>query len=550
MVTKRESMLRGTLVITMATLVARLMGAIYKPIVTRMFGWYDGAGGVVGIGMAWVPVTAYQIVLAFASVGFTVAISKLVAERLSLGDEPGARKVFGISIWVMGALGLLGALVFYFQADWLEQAFKTEGTRYGYMAIAPALLLVSLMSAFRGLFQGFQAMTPSAVSQLLEAFTRIVTGLVLVYLLVPHSVPLAAGGFNLGDAAGGLVGLMYLVYLYRKNRQTMWQEGIAAAASAYGHDRRRQPAARQTTRQIVKAILRIGLPLALIGAAQPIMSQADIVTLGFSYPDDELVMGVYGQLTNGLMVIMLPTVFTLGLYTSLVPTISEAMAVGRQEQARSQTALAYRMTMLVAFPAAAGLVALGIPIYHLIYGSAAPGGELLVILGLGTLPTMLQQTSSGILQGMGRIAPPVVNLLAGTAIKLALNLVLVPLIGPSGAAWATVIGFTVAAGLNLLSVYKHMGAGMDWVGGVLKPGLAAGLMGLAVWAVDLLVRPWFGPGWGKNALLTLLLIGLGGVAYLGALVLVRGVPRADLERIPRVGRKLADLLARLRLLPR
>lgn len=545
MATKRDSVVRGTLVITVATLVARIMGAIYKPIVIRMFAPFDPSGGNAGIGMAWAAVQAYQIVLAFTAVGFNVAISKLVAERLSLGDEAGAKKVFRTSMWLMGTIGLLGALFFWFGAGWLEAVTKTPGTAAGYMGMAPALVLVSLMAAYRGVFQGFQSMTPNAYSQLLEALFRIITGLVLVHLLVSRSVPLAAGGFNFGDAVGGAVGLAYLWWLYQKNKATMWREGVAAATLG----RNVAPALSdfgQTTGQVIRAILRIGLPIALIGAAQPIMGEADLFTLGHSLVGTTMdVNDIFGQLTNALTIVLLPATFTLALYTSLVPAIAESTVVGRKDQAQSLTRMAYRLTTLVGWPAMVGLFVLGVPIYNLIYN--AEGGWLLSVLAVGTLVVMLQQTSSGILQGMGRIMPPVINLLTGTAIKLLGNLVLVPLLGPAGAAWSTVIGFTVSAAMNLISVYRYMGAGLDFKGSVVKPGLAALIMGLVVWGLDTLIGP-LGTTLGSRAIVMLFLIAAGAGAYGVALLLVRGIPREDLERVPRIGRRLSSLLTRYRLL--
>ncbi|HYG59226.1 MAG TPA: hypothetical protein VD902_14285, partial [Symbiobacteriaceae bacterium] len=86
---KTESFIRGALLLTLAALVSRLLGAFYKPVIAHIFAPFDGKAGAVGIGLTQVPLTTYQVILSFTSVGLNVGISRLVAERMALGDPRG-----------------------------------------------------------------------------------------------------------------------------------------------------------------------------------------------------------------------------------------------------------------------------------------------------------------------------------------------------------------------------------------------------------------------------------------------------------------------------
>jgi len=154
---------------------------------------------------------------------------------------------------------------------------------------------------------------------------------------------------------------------------------------------------------------------------------------------------------------------------------------------------------------------------------------------------MLQQTSSGILQGAGNIASPTRNLLAGLAVKVVLTywLTATPL-GARGAALATALGFAVAAGLNLLASRRQMGPLMDWTGMWLKPGAAAGVMALGAWWLLPLLEGLLG----SVRLAVLADIALAAGIYAAVLLLIGGVQARDLLLIPRIGRPLADWLRR------
>ena len=537
---KTESFLRGAMMLSLAALVSRLLGAFYKPIIARIFAPFDGKMGAVGIGLTQVPLTTYQVILSFTSVGLNIGISRLVAERMALGDSRGARRVFRVSLTLMATLGLIASLVMWFGAPWIAGWVSPDlaETVPGFRATAPALFLTSVMAAYRGLFQGFQQMTPNATSQMIEQVVRVGSGMILTYVFVQQSVAQGAAGFNFGDVLGALAGLLYLLALSYRAGDTLWE---LPPDEAVDGPRKRHP--QESPGRLVRRILAVAAPVAVAGAVVPLMMQADVFfvfrALAEAGVGKEDAQAQYGLLTNAFMIAYLPTVFTSAIYTSLLPAVTRAVTLGQMTEARRKASQAYRVTMLLAVPAQIGLYVLATGIYALLFGDTS-GGQVMAAISWAVVPIMLQQTTSGVLQGAGRIVLPVRNFVIGAVIKALLTAWLTIHYGISGAAWSSAIGFLVAALLNVVYVEKLLGRTLKTRSMVIKPLLAA----LAMAGVIYLARFGLGGLLGTGHLATLVLVAVGGAVYAVVLMLVGGVRLEELEAVPKVGRPLAALLGR------
>jgi stage V sporulation protein B len=534
--------MRGALMLSVAALVSRLLGAFYKPAIARIFAPFDGRNGAVGIGLTQVPLTVYQVVLSFTSVGLNVGISRLVAERMAVHDVRGARRVFRFSLLLMAVIGFIGSVALWFGAPVLAALISENAaeTIPGFKAMAPAIFLTSVLAAYRGLFQGLQSMTPNALSQIVEQIVRVGAGLILTAWMVQRSVALGAAGFNFGDVIGAGIALLYLLFLARGRRGSLW---LSETASTLEAPQVRPAWANETPWQLTKRIFSVAGPITIVGAVVPLMMLADTFfvfrALGAKGVGKDDIQAAYGWLTNVFMIVNLPGVFTQAIYTSILPAITTAITLREFAVAKERAAQAYRMTFLLALPAQAGLWALAAGIYSLLYGDLA-GAHLLQTISWATLPIMLQQTTSGILQGMGQIGLPVRNFIMGAVLKVILTALLTRYYGVEGAAWATVAGFAVAAILNLYHVDRHLGRTFRLGAMLLRPGLAAVLMAATIVGLQLWLP--------HRTLFTLLLVAVGGAVYGLALLVTGGLRRKDLEAIPKVGRPLAALLGRTKLL--
>lgn len=566
---RRESFVRGAMIVTLAGLVSRLLGAFYKPIVTRLFSPFDGRQGDLGVGLIQSVYPVYGIVLAVSAYGINVAISRLVAERVATGREEEVPRVFRISLALMAGLGLVLSIAMYLAAPALARAVGAPEATMGFMAIAPAILFVSVMAAFRGLFQGLQVMTPYALSQVYEQIVRILTGILLIYLLTQskETVHLGAAGYNFGAVTGALIGLAYLAWVYLRQRGNLLHGGIRAAAAAevspvtaapgnFGGPQATVGAGVpvdavgvKSTWGIVRSILRLSVPISVIAAVQQLVQFADSLLVinrltGFGVAADTA-KAFLGQIGNSYAITYLPPILTNALYVSLVPAITESLARGNRDQARARSTVALRLTMLFGLPATAGIWLFAHEIYMLFGGG---GGPVLRSLSLLTLFMMLQQTTSGILQGSGDIATPVRNFLTGLMVKVALNYwwIGLPALGIHGAAYASVTAFAVAAALNMWAVWRKLGVGMDLVGMWLKPLAASAGMVAVGWLVDTQLTALIG----RPFVSALMAMAVAAAAYFGLMLAIGGFQAADIEVFPRIGPRMVALLRRLRLLRR
>lgn len=535
---KPEGFIRGAAIMTVAGLVSRALGAFYRPIVTRLFAQYDGHHGEFGIGLTNVPASIYLVILSITSIGINIAISRLIAERVSLNDYGGALRVFRVSIWLMAGLGLVLSVGFFLAGSWLANLAGYPEATPGFYAIAPAILIVSVMCTFRGFFQGLQQMAPTGISQVLEQLTRIGTGIVLVAALAPMAVNLGAAGFNFGAVTSALVSLIYLLYRFFRGP---YQELVRLAAASPA------PAADEAPWSIVKKLLVLAGPISLLGSMINLVLLTDAmlvkVRLEQTGITGDAAVALFGQLTNAISFVNLPMILASAFFVTLVPAVTEAVTTGRLEQARHRATTAFRLTAMVGIPASVGLFVAAPHIYGLLFPSEL-GGSVLRAVAWATLFLMVLQTAAGVLQGMGKVLLPARNFLLGLGIKAVLTYwwTALPQFGVQGAAYATVVGFAVAALLNLWAVSQHLGVRYSVAEMVWQPALASLLMAAAIWwtapkAVALIGHVKLGN------LLTLL---VGGAVYAVALPLLGGVRMGDLERLGRPGQRLAAWVRRVR----
>ncbi|MGB9791464.1 MAG: oligosaccharide flippase family protein, partial [Thermacetogeniaceae bacterium] len=203
-----ESFLGGAFVLTLAGIIVKALGAFYRIPFTRIV-------GSEGIGLYQMAYPVYTTLLALSTTGIPVAVSLLVAERGACGDRAGARQVFRLSFALLFFLGLLLSLLLFWAAPGIAGGVLGDPrASYPLMAIAPAVFIFSLVSAFRGYFQGWRLMWPTAVSEVIDQVVRVATVLWAAVSLVGRGVELAAAGAAFGAVTGGCASLLVLLILF------------------------------------------------------------------------------------------------------------------------------------------------------------------------------------------------------------------------------------------------------------------------------------------------------------------------------------------------
>ena len=510
--------LKGTLILTIAGFVVKAIGSINWILLSRILGGE-------GIGIYQMAFPIYLLLLQVSSAGVPIAISILTAERLALNDYTGAKRVFNISFTMLTITGLIASLAMFFGADWLISSGIIQESRayYSLIALAPAIFFVTWISCFRGYIQGYEMMTPTAMSQIVEQILRVVVMLGAAAILLPYGLPEAAGGASLGAGIGAFGAFLVLLYYYYK-----LPKAPTTGESFKGE--------RESSKEVLTRLIWLALPISLASIMLPLTANLDLIIVprrllvaGFSLNE---ATELFGYLTGmAVPLINLATIITAALATSIVPSISHAFAKHDHEGIYDRTAGAMRLSFMGTVPFTVMLYVLAAPTVTLIYN--APKAEMATqIVAFAIFFLGIHQVTTGILQGLGKPRIPVVNMAIAIIIKVILNwnLTAIPELGIGGAAWATVADIGFAALLNLIYIKKYTGYFLDF--SILwKNVVSAGIMGVLIYmsyqALSTTLPMW------ANFLLT----GIEGlVLYVIIMVLLKGLDKNDGASMPLVGR--------------
>lgn len=529
----KKTFLKGAVIMGAAGIIIKFMGAVFRIPLGNIIGdtglaYYQGAYPI------------YVFLLTLSTAGIPTAISKLISERNAVGENAEAHRIFKTSFVLMFVIGLVTSAVLFFGAEAICTAMKNPGAYYPMKAIAPALLFVPMMAAFRGYFQGLQNMAPTATSQIVEQFFRVAFGLALAIVLLPLGLEYAAAGASSGAAFGGFFGTIAIVLIYFRKKTEIFRDIKKGVVKA-----------KESTAVIVKRILVIAVPVTIGASIMSIMNLIDSALVmrrlqnaaGFS---PEVAEKLYGQLSGmAASIINFPQVLSMGIAVSLVPVISAAFRRRDMDFVHKNVELGLRTSILMGLPCALGIVILAEPIMLLLYpmqkASAVSGAACLLIMGIGVIFLSTVQTLTGMLQGIGKVSIPVRNLAIGALVKIACTyfLVAIPEINVKGAAFGTVCAYAIAAGLDFIAVKKYtrtkFNVGLTFV----KPIAASLVMAAAVFVSYKGLTLITG-----NSIATLAAVLVGVVVYGVIIVAIKGITQEEVKLLPK-GQKLAKIIAKI-----
>lgn len=509
----QKSVVRGMTVLGLAGFICKVVGALYR----IPLAWIIGESG---IGMYQLVFPTYNLLLTVSASGIPVAISRMVSYSLAKDDPRTAKRVLRIALVLLAILGSLGMLLMILFSYQLAGRIGDPLTQMGFVAIAPALLMVCVMSAFRGFLQGQQNMVPTAVSQLIEQVGKVVIILPMAYVGMRVSVSHAAAMVLWGNTLAEGVALLYMLIIYSKGRRE------------YSARRQAEELSLPPTKALVQRLLSLSIPITLGGCIIPLASFVDsgmllnrLMDAGFALEEGRALYGRYSGYVISL--INVPTALAIAIAMSLVPAISGAMARGNGKQVRRQSALGIRFAFLVGLPASVGMSMLSEPILAMLYRfpssqALRTTAELLSISSFTIVLFTVVQATSGILQGLRKQRIPMYTLLAGVAVKVGLNYVLVgiPQVNIYGAPIASLACYTISMIPNLFYSCHYTGMKFDFMGALVKPGLATVGMAGILWVGRRVLH--------GSGLSTCLLIILAVASYVGFAFFTGALTREDL----------------------
>ena len=526
---KKQNFMHGAAILTIGVMIMKVLGAIYKVPLANILGDY-------GYGLFLATYNVYNIFFTLSTAGLPVALSRLIAEADANGLEVRKEKTFRTAIGTFAVIGILFSSIMFFGNGWLAESYlRKPDAALSVRAMAPAIFLVCLVSAYRGYCQGNGNMIPTTVDEVLEVLFKVISGLIIAGLLVKagYDLPVASAGAILGVSIGSVVSLGYML----------------------SYKKRHYPAVRdrngktESTGQIIMDILRIGIPISLGASIMAILSSLDpgicesrLAAAGFSKYDAGVLYGVYAKVQT---LFNLPAAFMTPLTIAIVPAVAGAMAIGKKAEAEKTSEDAMRIASVISMPMGVGLSVLSYPIVNVLYpNSNAAGPGLLSIMGIASFFICLVLMENAILQASGKEKLPMVALISGSLLKILINWIIIPIptVNIYGAPIGTLFGYCCMAVLDYIFIRKALGENPH-LGKVLgRPLFCSVLMGASAFGVYSLCSRLIGTAGTLKMFVSMALAVVAGVIiYAVAVIRSRAITNEDMKLIPG-GEKLGRLL--------
>lgn len=523
----KTGFLRGAMILTIAGILVKIIGAVNKIFISRILGGE-------GMGLYQMAYSIFNIMASLATIGIPVALSIIIAEYLAHDNYRGVQKIYRIALGIVLVLSVTMAIGVYGSAMHLHQigiVFDIRAVK-ALKAVSIAIPFVAIMALHRGYFQGFQDMFPIGVSQVVEQIIRVVGMASLAIIFLPKGLELATAAATFANMPAAVGAVIVLLYYYLKKRKNI-ENKIAGFSNVEDVNSKEN-----STYLMAKRLIVLAIPIFIVPVLMPLMAVIDTIIVpsrlavaGLVGKDITAAFGYLTGMANSL--VNLPVILTTALATSLVPAISEAKADNDMDKVISRTESMMKLSSLITFPAAMGMIVLAKPISLMLYATPNAGIPLMV-LSVSMIFLGWQQITTSVLQGLGYTAIPTINLSISMVFKIAITwyLTAMPLFEIKGAALATDVIFALAFFLNMIYVYRYTEYRLNLLD-VGKIMLATCLMGFGTYIAYNGIVSMLG-----NTLAVILAILVAICLYCVGVLLFRAITREELYQFPVIGAKL------------
>ena len=509
--------LQGAIIITLATIVSKIVGSIFRiPL--------NIAGDEV-LGIFTIVYPVYMSVLILTVAGIPLAISKLISEARVHDRQEDIQAIYNTSRILALSFGVISFALIVLFADKIALLLGGSFAYYAIIVVSITLLVAPYMAVYRGFFQGYENMRPTAVSQVLEQLVRVFVIILAAYVLTAQQKPvdIVAAGVMFGSIIGVIAALIYLKRLYHKKHIREKK-----ASYTFAH-----------FTEWSKKILKISLPICIGALTMAFLTMVDSVTVpiqlvanGFSEAEVTYLYGIYGR---GLALVQIAVVFASSLILPLIPLITSFMTKGEKLDTQAALEKATKYTHLTTWPAVVGLVVLTLPV-NLALFTDLQGNLIIAILSFSALFTAFSVLTTGILQGMDKAAHAAIFVLVCALVKVVLNLILVSSYGVLGAAISTVATYFLLVVGNMIMIYRVVPfrlLGRDGVSIVFASIVMGVVVGAPLYFFSL--EEWTR---GHALLYLIVMILVGAIVYIGIVAMTKAVKKEEIRSLPIIGKMI------------
>lgn len=460
---KKNNFVQGAFIATLGIVITKILGILY---VIPFYSIIGEKGGAL-YGYAY---SIYLVFMAISSAGIPLAISKIISEYQTLGYYDAKQRAFKIGKQIAVTMGLICFVVLFLFAPQLADMIlgdlkggnTIEDVTFVIRVISTAIIVVPVLSIYRGYFEGHKFITPTAISQVFEQVMRvlvIVVGSFATLRIFNLSLTTAVGVAVFGATVGSLASYFYLIEKRWKYKEKFLEKELKV----------KEP--KITNKQILKKIVIYAFPLIMIDIFKSLYSMVDTVTvvktLGPIYGTEkaESIMSILS--TWGAKFNMIIISISTGMIVSLTPNLTSSFVLGNMKDVHKKINQSFQMLFLLILPMTVGLSFLAEPAYMIFYGPSKYGPSVLSYYVFVALITALFTTAITITQVLKYYKVVFISLFSGLVLKSLINVSLINqfyhlgLPAYYGSITASIIGYLLSFIICLVALHKKCGVNYE-----------------------------------------------------------------------------------------
>lgn len=535
-------------ILAAASMLVRVIGLLYRAPLTAIIG--DEGNGYYGTAY-----NIYTIILMVSSYSMPSAISKLMAQKIALGEYRNASRVFRCALLYGVLVGLVGSGLLYFGAGILVPDVAVGVLR----VFAPTVFLFGILGSFRGYFQARGSMLPTSISQILEQLANATVSIAAAWILMrtlagddpTRQAQLGAMGSALGTGAGVLAALVFMLYCFKRDQKSAQAVIRADSTGSTGRYRRFF----KETLLVITPFMLSGVVMNLTTALnQTIYMRIMIYLRSVSATTATTLYGIFSN--KAVVISNIPISIATAVSSAIIPGISAAYVQNDLEQTRERVRNAIRATALIAIPSAVGLMVLSGPITMLMFpqmSSLDLASRMLALVGVTVVFYSVSTITNAALQSIGKMNQPLISAGVALVVQTVVLVVLLVNVGldVDALAIASILYSVMIFVVNQFYLRKYLKLRQNIWSDYLRPLLCAVVMGgLARLVYDLAdkalaVMEALPKGYYLRNMAAMLLALLTAVMVYAFLLVITGtVTRQMLQGLPR-GQQMIRILEKL-----
>ena len=514
------SFIKGAAILTISMVIVKVFGLLNKIVLVRIF-TACGVDGMASFGMG-LYANAYElfvVIFTVATGGLPIAISRLVSENMTQKRYKDVRQIHKISVPFFTILGLVCfVIVFGASIPYSQFVIKSPYAIYGMMALSPTVFFGCLASAYRGYYEGQRNMTPTAVSEIIEAVVKLVVGSALAWGILAWGLSSNAAthsflwmhfqnedeavhtilALSVAGAISGISLSSMISWLYYFLKFRIQGDGIPKEYLENSIDAREK---RETFMTIIKTALPIAggtLVMSLGSWVDSIIIQNVLLNLAHTHGHElqaqygmfygheafggkhvTIHTNLWGCYSNALTLMQLVTAVTQVFGSSAMPNVTSAWTKGDKNELRRSINTVLKMTMMFTLPMSFGLCVLAHPIMALVYGGSPEivqiGGNVLMVMGITTIFTAIITPICSMINGIGKVKVPMILYIICMLVKIGTSWIFVsiPAINIQGATAGSMVSYALICVIGMFLLIKYSGVVPDFFNTTLKPLIAS-----------------------------------------------------------------------------